>query len=89
MPTLIRLFVVLLVLAGLALAGMLALSVLVNPTPKEIRVKIPARELGVEESVKRDPLGIRPVEPEPEPAVTTTAEEPALEPGTTEVDIPE
>ena len=45
MPTLIRLFVVLVVLAGLGLAGMFALTVLVDPGEKDITIKIPAREL--------------------------------------------
>ncbi len=90
MPTLVRLFAVLLVLGGLAFAGMLALTVFVNPTPKEVRVKIPTAELGVEQARNNDPLGIRPVTPAAEPAVTTTtAAERPVEPGTTEVDIPE
>ena len=45
MPTLIRLFVVLVVLAGLGFAGMFALTVLVDPGEKDITIKIPAREL--------------------------------------------
>lgn len=45
MPTLIRLFVVLVVLAGLGLAGMFALTVLVDPGEKDITIRIPAREL--------------------------------------------
>ncbi len=93
MPTLIRFFAVLLVLAGIAFAGMLALSIFVNPTPKEVRVRIPDRELGagVEQARKTsDPLNILPIDREP--VVTTTTEpvdEPPLEPGTREVDIPE
>jgi hypothetical protein len=45
MPTLIRLFVVLIVLAGLGFAGMFALTVMVDPGEKDITIKIPAREL--------------------------------------------
>lgn len=45
MPTLIRLFLVLVVLAGLGFAGMIALTVMVDPGEKDITIKIPAREL--------------------------------------------
>jgi hypothetical protein len=45
MPTLIRLFLVLVFLAGLGFAGMIALTVMVDPGEKDITVKIPAREL--------------------------------------------
>ena len=45
MPTLIRLFLVLAVLAGLGFAGMFALTVFVDPGEEEITIKIPAREL--------------------------------------------
>ncbi len=45
MPTLIRLFIVLVVLAGLAFAGMFALTMFVDPGEKDITIKIPAREL--------------------------------------------
>jgi hypothetical protein len=45
MPTLIRLIVILLFLAGLVYAGMFALVTFVEPTPKEVTVRIPAREL--------------------------------------------
>ena len=45
MPTLIRLFIVLLVLAGLAFAGMIALTIMVDPGEKDITIKIPARDL--------------------------------------------
>ena len=45
MPTLIRLFLVIAVLAGLGFAGMFALTVLVDPGEKDITIKIPAREL--------------------------------------------
>jgi hypothetical protein len=45
MPTLIRLFIVLVVLAGLGFAGMFALTMFVDPGEKDITIKIPAREL--------------------------------------------
>lgn len=45
MPTLIRLLVVLIVLAGLGFAGMIGLTMMVDPGEKDITVKIPAREL--------------------------------------------
>ena len=45
MPTLVRLFVILIVLAVLVGAGMLALTVFVDPGEKDITIKIPTREL--------------------------------------------
>ncbi len=45
MPTLIRLVITLLFLAGLAYAGMIALIAFVEPTPKEVTIRIPARDL--------------------------------------------
>ena len=45
MPTLIRLFVALIILAGLGFAGMIALTVMVDPGEKDITIKIPPREL--------------------------------------------
>jgi hypothetical protein len=45
MPTLIRLFLVLVFLAGLGFAGMIGLTMMVDPGEKDITVKIPAREL--------------------------------------------
>jgi hypothetical protein len=45
MPTLIRLFVFLIVIAGLGFAGMIALTVMVDPGEKDITIRIPAREL--------------------------------------------
>ena len=47
MPTLIRLFIVLLVLGGIGFAGMIALTAMVDPGEKDITIKIPARELTV------------------------------------------
>ena len=45
MPTLIRLVISLLFLAGLVYAGMFALVAFVEPTPKPVTIRIPAREL--------------------------------------------
>jgi hypothetical protein len=96
MPTLVRLFIVLIVLGVVAFGGMLALSVFIDPGEKVIRVKIPPQQLGVEASqANSDPLGIR-NSPQPLPGAATTtttteepADEPPPEPGTQEVDIPE
>ena len=45
MPTLIRLIITLLFLAGLVYAGMVALITFVEPTPKEETIRIPQRDL--------------------------------------------
>ncbi|HVY51679.1 MAG TPA: hypothetical protein VHA07_09005 [Devosia sp.] len=45
MPTLIRLFVFLIVLAGLGFAGMVALTMMVDPGEKDITIRIPSRDL--------------------------------------------
>lgn len=45
MPTLIRLIITLLFLAGLVYAGMIALIAFVEPTPREQTIRIPQREL--------------------------------------------
>ena len=45
MPTLFRLLITLLFLAGLVYAGMIALVAFVEPTPKEVTIRIPQREL--------------------------------------------
>lgn len=45
MPTLIRLVITLLFLAGLVYAGMFALVAFVEPTPKEQTIRIPQRDL--------------------------------------------
>ena len=45
MPTLIRLFIVLIVLGGLGFAGMIALTIMVDPGEKDVTIKIPTREL--------------------------------------------
>ncbi|MEP7241115.1 MAG: hypothetical protein ABI697_09550 [Devosia sp.] len=45
MPTLVRLFVFLIVVAGLGFAGMIALTVMVDPGEKDVTIKIPTRDL--------------------------------------------
>ena len=45
MPTLIRLIITLSFLAGLVYAGMFALVAFVEPTPKEVTIRIPAKDL--------------------------------------------
>lgn len=54
MPTLIRLLVILLILAGLAYGGMFALVAAVDPGEKEITVRIPMRQLLAAQ--EREPL---------------------------------
>jgi hypothetical protein len=77
MPTLIRFGIALLVLAALVFGSMIALAVFVNPTQKEIRVRIPAREFGASQQQSNDPLGLHPT---PSPSDTETpAPEPAPE----------
>lgn len=72
MPTLVRLFVVLLFLAGLVLAGMVALTIFVDPGEKEITVRIPARDLAPRSGPGASDL-LAPREPAqlPAPMVTT------------------
>lgn len=45
MPTLFRLLITILFLAGLVYAGMFALVSFVEPNPKEVTLRIPTREL--------------------------------------------
>lgn len=45
MPTLFRLLITLLFLAGLVFAGMFALVSFVEPQPKQVSVRIPTRDL--------------------------------------------
>ena len=54
MPTLIRLVVILLVLAGLVYGAMFALVTFVDPGEKVVTVRIPARDLMP--PAERDPL---------------------------------
>lgn len=80
MPTLIRLIVALIFLGGLAFGGMFALSALVVPNEKEIRVRIPARDLmGTDES--GNPANLRSQLPAP---TVTNEDRPALPMPTTQ-----
>lgn len=45
MPSLIRFLFVLGILAGIGYGGLFALTVFVEPTPREMTVKIPAKKL--------------------------------------------
>jgi hypothetical protein len=90
MPTLIRLIVVLLVLAGIAFGAMFALVATVTPREKQVTVRIPARDLVP--SAANDPLvrreidTSRPTTPVEAPAVAPAAETPAAPAEATEGD---
>lgn len=45
MPTLFRLLITLIFLAGLGYAGMFALVTFVKPEPKEVSLRVPTRDL--------------------------------------------
>lgn len=79
MPTLIRLIITLLFLAGLVYAGMFALVAFVEPTPKEVTIRIPQRDLL---------SGGQPALPGTAPAQESTAE-PAPEPSAEPANPPE
>jgi hypothetical protein len=92
MPTLIRLFLVLAFLGGLGFAGMIALTVMVDPGEKDVVIKIPARELmaadgGPNETIDLNdlpaPVNIAPRASSEEPAAS---EEPAPEGENSEVE---
>ena len=87
MPTLIRLFLVLVFLGGLGFAGMIALTVMVDPGERDITVKIPARELVptggggdvIDVNDLPDPVNIAPASSSEVPSVS--AAEPAEDGG--------
>ena len=75
MPTLIRLIIILLFLAGLAYGAMFALVTFVQPSPKEVTIRIPQRELlgGGAPALPGSATPSAPAEAAPaEPAPTTT-----------------
>lgn len=75
MPTLIRLIIILLFLAGLAYGAMFALVTFVQPSPKEVTIRIPQRELlgGGAPALPGSTTTPAPAEAAPaEPAPTTT-----------------
>jgi predicted membrane-bound mannosyltransferase len=78
MPTLIRLIVVLLVLAGIAFGAMFALVATVTPREKQVTVRIPARDLVP--SAANDPLVRREIDTS---RPTTPVETPAVAPAET------
>ena len=45
MPSLIRFLVLILVLAGIVFAAMLALDMLVEPTPREMTIRVPSERV--------------------------------------------
>lgn len=87
MPTLIRLFLVLVFLGGLGFAGMIALTMMVDPGERDITVKIPARELVpaggggdvIDVNDLPDPVNIAPASSSEAPS--SSAEEPAEDGG--------
>lgn len=90
MPTLIRLVVILLVLAGLAYGAMFALVAFVEPNEKEVTIRIPARDLMP--TPERDPLVLREIDtsrtadppPPAEPAEAAAETAGPAEPGVPE-----
>lgn len=78
MPTLIRLIITLLFLAGLVYAGMFALVAFVEPTQKEQTIRIPQRDLlsGGQPALPGTQA------PAQEPAAEQPAAAPAAEPAT-------
>ena len=79
MPTLIRLLVLLLVLAGIAYGTMVALATFVDPGEEEVSIRIPPRNLLP--APERDPLVRREIDtsrtadsPPPADAADTIAE---------------
>ena len=68
MPTLFRLLITILFLAGLVYAGMFTLVSFVEPNPKEVTLRIPTREL-LGEAAPTRPAGM------PVPNVTSKPSE--------------
>ena len=80
MPTLIRLIITLLFLAGLVYAGMFALVAFVEPTQKEQTIRIPQRDLL---------SGGQPALPGTQAPAQETAEQPAAAPAAEPATPPE
>jgi hypothetical protein len=76
MPTLIRLIITLLFLAGLVYAGMFALVAFVEPTQKEQTIRIPQRDLlsGGQPALPGTQPASGEAEPAQEPAAAPAAE---------------
>src|SRR5688572_18012709 len=81
MPTLIRLFVILLVLAGLVYGGMIALVAMVKPPEELVTIRIPARELVP--PAEREPLVRREIDTSRTATSPAPAEPAAGEPAAT------
>jgi hypothetical protein len=82
MPSLIRLVIILIFLGGLAFGGMVALTAVVDPGEKEIRVRIPTRDLMAGAGENGGPGNLRDQLPAPrvtapDPAATALPEGPA------------
>lgn len=92
MPTLIRLVITLLFLAGLVYAGMIALVSTVQPTPKDVTIRIPSRDLlgGGAPALPGSSAAPAPAEAEPAPAepAAEPAAQGAVDPASTEEALP-
>ena len=91
MPTLIRLLVVLLVLAGIAFGAMFALVAAVTPRDKQVTIRIPARELvpsaADEPLVRREIDTSRPAAPAETPASPAVPAEAPADNGQNQGDV--
>ena len=72
MPTLIRLVIVLLILAGLVYGAMFALVMVVEPGEKDVSIRIPARDLVP--TVERAPIVLREIDTSRSPGAAPAAE---------------
>jgi hypothetical protein len=80
MPTLLRLLTVLIVLGCIGLAGMVALTIMVDPGEKDVTIRIPTRELAptIDHSDPLNlndlpaPVNVAPKESSAEPSVATS-----------------
>jgi hypothetical protein len=94
MPTLIRLVITLLFLAGLAYAGMIALVAFVQPEPKPVTVRIPSRDFLGGGAPALPGTGNAPARPgaappaQPAPTAPAAPAAPAVDPQSPAADIP-
>ena len=90
MPTLIRLFIFLIVIAGLVFGSMVALAVFVDPGEKQVVIKIPTRDLVAPPADNNDPLGINAL-PDPVGIVSRESSElpPPAEPSSEQSSAPQ
>lgn len=87
MPSLIRLMILLLFLAGLGYAGMFALSVLVDPGEEQITIRIPARQFQANNPAARGNAPRPIVDSETEAEADAPANDVPVAPAT--ADVPE